>query len=96
MSRHPRTEFWVAKVLLHPPQTRQLEMNIGTPAGDERHAAMQARIDAGTVFLLPDMCIAEPVQMFAEEFAAHAERTKRMRDETGSDYRVIVSSEVAS
>ena len=57
------------------------------------YLATTALIASGQLALLPDDSIAEPVEVFTRELDAHAHREKLMRDNPGSDYRVILNAD---
>lgn len=84
-------EFWVMRVLMHP-GTWNPESDVGR--------AIAANVERGALAVLPDGCIAEPVEVFAEELDAHEHAAKLKhdsRDITGTateDYRVILNADV--
>lgn len=85
-----RVEFWLMRVLLHPgPMRRPVTLaNIPDP---RTLAQAMAHVERGELACLPDGCIAEPVEVFASEMAAHAARERLLRDKPASDFRVVLS-----
>lgn len=86
----PRVEYWVMRVLLH--QGRPLQLDLLAPG--VRIAATKC-IDAGTLAMLPDGCIVEPVEVFDEEARAHEHRALLVEKHPHDDFRVVLNADVA-
>ncbi len=85
-----KPEFWVMRVLLH--QGRQpVQLDMMTPGA---YLATQALIAAGSLAMLPDGSICEPVEVFEIEHDAHAYRAKLAGEHPGEDFRVILNADV--
>lgn len=85
-------EFWVMRVLLHPgPMRRPVRLADMTPA---THLATMMLVNTGELCCMPDGCIAEPVEQYKDQEAAHAAREKLMADNPGADYRVAINTDV--
>lgn len=87
-ARAPVVEFWVMRVLLH--QGRRVQLDMMTPGAC---VATLALINTGDLAMLPDGCIAEPVEVFDTELDARAHREKLLRDNPGADYRVVFNGD---
>lgn len=83
-------EFWVVRVLLH--QGRRVQLSMMSPGA---YVATVALITAGELMMLPDGSIAEPVEVRDAELDAHALREQLLRDNPGSDYRVVMNADVS-
>lgn len=87
-------EYWVMRVLYHngPQGATQLTLDIAMtlPA----RLAVNACIAAGTLALLPDNVIAEPVEVFDNETDARAHREQLARRHPTTDFRVILNADV--
>lgn len=82
-------EYWVMRVMLHqgrPVKYEQMDLltNLST----------RALVSAGDLAMLPDGSIAEPVEVFDDEMAAHAHREKLRRDNPREDFRVIINADI--
>jgi len=86
----PNVEYWVMRVMLH--QGRRVQLDMMRPGA---FIATIALVNTGDLVMLPDGSIAEPVEVFGVEMDAHARREKLMRDNPGSDYRVILNGNVS-
>lgn len=76
------------RVLLH--QGARVTLANMTPSAS---IAVIACINTGSLALLPDNSIAEPVEVFASEMDAQAHREKMVRDNPGQDFRVVLNAE---
>jgi hypothetical protein len=79
------------RVLLHPGPARK-ELKLGDLVANEKTHVM-GLVKSGDLCCLPDGCIAEPVEVFADqtEAALHCEKMKH--DDKGSDYRLVLTTE---
>lgn len=83
-------EFWVFRVLLH--QGKQpVQLDMMTPGA---YLATQALIAAGSLAMLPDGSICEPVEVFDDEASAHAYREALRKKHPEEDFRVILNADV--
>ncbi len=83
-------EFWVMRVLLHPgPLRKPVRQRDLTPPDRQKYLA---HVASGELTCLPDGCIAEPVEQYADELSAHAERERLQRDKPSEDYRVVLNT----
>lgn len=55
-----------------------------------------ALVDKGSLCILPDGCLAEPVEGYTLETDADVRREKLARDNPGEDYRVVLTTPLAS
>jgi hypothetical protein len=78
-------EWWVMRVLFHN-GAKMTATNLDT--------STVALVNAGTLALLPDLTVAEPVMCFGEEMDAHAYREQLAADKPSEDYRVILNADV--
>lgn len=53
-------------------------------------------IDNGTLCILPDGCIAEPVEGYSKEVDADVRRETLARDNPREDYRVVLTTPLAT
>lgn len=90
MSKRPAMEYWVMRVLLHEGRG-PVQLSLMTPGA---YIATMALITAGSLAMLPDGCICEPVEVFDEQEQAHELRARLMRENTGADFRVVISATV--
>lgn len=87
-----KAEFWVMRVLL-------LDGVIGAKRPikfgeltDESKRLMTAAVQAGKLCILPDGCIAEPVEVFDDdEERAHAFRVSVAMMHPADDFRVVMN-----
>lgn len=78
------------RVLLH--QGRQpVQLDMMTPGA---YLATQALIAAGSLAMLPDGSICEPVEVFDHEAAAHEHRAQLQAQHPSEDFRVILNADV--
>lgn len=89
----PRTEFWVMRVMLYQGRPVQLSLDSMTPGA---YVATQALVNTGSLALLPDGSIAEPVEVFDVELEAHAHRERLRRQYPGEDFRVVLNADVTT
>jgi hypothetical protein len=76
------------RVLLH--QGRTVQLSLLTPTS---RATIQTGLDSGSLAMLPDNAIAEPVEVFDDEIKAHEHREIMRRKHPGEDFRVILNAE---
>lgn len=78
------------RVMLH--EGRQpVQLDMMTPGA---YVATQALIAAGSLAMLPDGSICEPVEVFEDEEAAHAYRLALLKKHPREDFRVILNADV--
>lgn len=78
------------RVMLH--QGRQpVQLSMMTPGA---YVATQALIADGSLALLPDGSICEPVEVFDLEADAHAHRAQLAAKHPAEDFRVILNADV--
>jgi hypothetical protein len=85
------TEFWVMRVVLHRGHHAALQTDLlsGVAATGE-----VCSVNASDGFvLLPDAAIAEPIEVFDDEHAAHLHREIMRAKHPGEDFRVILNSD---
>lgn len=83
-------EYWVMRVLLHQGRV-PVQLDMMSPGA---YVATQALIASGSLAMLPDGSICEPVEVFDDEPAAHAHRAKLAEKHPGEDFRVILNADV--
>jgi len=77
------------RVLLH--QGVPVQLDLMTPGA---RIACEACIMTGTLAMLPDGSIAEPVEVFDAEEMAHEHRRQLVVKHPGVDFRVVISADV--
>jgi hypothetical protein len=77
-----RVDVWLCKVLLHPGRVVQMRLDVLQP--------YYARVASGELACLDDGCIVEPIEQLRTEAEAHAARERKLVDEPGVDWRVVV------
>jgi hypothetical protein len=75
------------RVMLHQGRKVQLELMTATS-----RATIQVALDRGSLAMLPDNSIAEPVEVFDDELDAHAYRETLRKKHPDEDFRVILST----
>ena len=85
----PLAEYWVMRVMLHEGHTVQLDLM--TPGA---RIATEVAIAAGSLAMLPDGSICEPVEVFAEELAARAHRLTLIKKHPAEDFRIVLNADV--
>lgn len=85
----PKAEYWVMRVLLH--QGRPVQLSMMTPGA---LLATTMAVNAGTLAMLPDGSICEPVEVFDDEPLAHEHRRTLMERHPGTDFRVVLNADV--
>lgn len=86
------SEIWLCKVLMHP----------GPPYGPMRaqdlnadsHQGVMLKIVSGDLGCLSDGCIVEPIQAYATEALAVADRDVYAARDASQDYRVVLTMEM--
>ena len=86
----PVVEYWVMRVLLHE-SGRPLQMDMLAPGV---RIATRACVETGTLAMLPDGSICEPVEVFDVEEMAHEHRSKLQGEHKGADFRVVLTAGV--
>lgn len=61
---------------------------------DRTRSQALAHCARGELCCLPDGSIAEPVEVYELEAAAHAERDRRMTRQPGKDFRVVLNTPI--
>jgi len=87
--RELKCEWWVMRVLLH--EGAPVQLDLMTPGA---RIACEVVIATGSLAMLPDGSICEPVEVFDSEAPAHAHRAILLARHPGSDFRVIVNADV--
>lgn len=78
------------RVLLH--QGRPAQLTLMSPGA---MVATVALITSGDLAMLPDGCIAEPVEVFDTEDVAHEHRKRMLRENPAEDFRVVLNADVS-
>lgn len=84
-------EVWLCRVLLHPitaAPMRAQQLNV------DSHQMVMAKIINGELGTLQDGTIVEPVTSHATEAEANEARLRKLHDEPGTDWRVVVTMQV--
>jgi hypothetical protein len=79
------------RVLLHPGPMRKPKKLSHFTAGDQ--IAVMARVSRNELCVLPDDCIAEPVEVYEAQEVAHDMRNKLASDDPSNDYRVVLNTD---
>lgn len=85
-----KPEYWVMRVLYHNGAQLSLDAASALPIA----AQVQSCIERGTLALLADSVIAEPVEVFDSELDARAHREQLLRQHPTTDFRVILNADV--
>ena len=83
-------EYWVFRVMLHQGRV-PVQLSMMTPGA---YVATLALITAGSLALLPDGSICEPVEVFDNEPDAHAYRELQAEKHPGEDFRVVLNADI--
>lgn len=89
-----KPEFWVMRVLYHngPQGYAQLTLSMAEQLPIARQVA--TCIERGTLAVLADNVIAEPVEVFETELEARAHREELRAKHPTTDFRVILNADV--
>jgi hypothetical protein len=83
-----KAEFWVMHVLVHFDGKRRRQLTL-----DIAPAPVVAQVNAGAYVLLPDQCIAEPIEVFEEQRKAEEHREQLVAKYPHEDFRVILNTD---
>ena len=86
-----KPEYWVMRVLYHNGAQLSLDAASALPIASQ----VLSCIERGSLALLADNVIAEPVEVFDNELEARAHREQLIAKHPSTDFRVILNADVS-